>query len=97
MPPIQMHQLWDLIKIRTTSILLMSVHNKVYNKCKSKFGNGYCGNVSSIHNWDAGFLQKKTADTDPSKDSLSLNQGTGLVSKYWLRLVSNNKSGAFLI
>lgn len=24
-------------------------------------------------------------------------KGTGLVSKYWLRLVSNNKSGAFFI
>jgi hypothetical protein len=35
---------------------------------------------------------------NPSKDYLSLNQkGTGLVSKYQLRLVSNNKLGAFFI
>jgi hypothetical protein len=43
-------------------------------------------------------LKRKLQAENPSKDYLSLNQkGTGLVSKYQLRLVSNNKLGAFFI
>jgi hypothetical protein len=92
-----MHQLWDLIKIRTTSILLMSVHNKVYNKCKSKFGNGYCGNVSSFTIETQDSFKRKLRTLILQKILCHSIKGTGLVSKYWLRLVSNNKSGAFFI